>query len=305
MDTGAVLVTGATGYLGSNVVGALVERAENVHVLVRSASGVKEVGKRWGKVGVHVYDGSVGSVDHAVVESKATFVVHLASLFLATHSPGQIGPLLESNILLGTQVLEASANNGVYGIVNTGTSWQHYGGEEYDPVCLYAATKQAFEDIVEFYVRASGLKCLTIKLFDTYGPNDTRRKIINVLMSSLFSAEAIQLTEGRQVLDLLYVDDVVNAYICAVERLRSHGVVGHERYAIGAKRRYSLREVVAVIERATGRKLRAEWGKRPYREREVMSPWEPAEYLPGWEPKVSLEDGVRKVYEALVEARGR
>ena len=69
---------------------------------------------------------------------------------------------MSSNITFGTQLVEAMVANGCYQFVNTGTSWQHYENDEYNPVNLYAATKQAFEDILRYYVETSALRVITL-----------------------------------------------------------------------------------------------------------------------------------------------
>ena len=63
---------------------------------------------------------------------------------------------------------------GVKILVNTGTSWQHYENKDYSPVNLYAATKQSFEAILQYYVEVASLKAITLKLFETYGLDDPR-----------------------------------------------------------------------------------------------------------------------------------
>ena len=75
-------------------------------------------------------------------------IIHLASLYLASHRPDQVADLVNANILLGTSLLEAAKLAGVRWFLNTGTIWQNYQSpecsDEYHPVNLYAATKQAF-----------------------------------------------------------------------------------------------------------------------------------------------------------------
>src|SRR4051812_1833664 len=91
-----------------------------------------------------------GSTERIVARLKACkpdVVFHLASLFVSDHRVQDVQNLVESNLLFGTQLLEAMAQAGVKRIINTGTSWQcpH-------PFNLYAATKQAFESILGYYV---------------------------------------------------------------------------------------------------------------------------------------------------------
>jgi nucleoside-diphosphate-sugar epimerase len=230
-----------------------------------------------------------------VRETRPSVVFHLASLFLAQHEVADVTPLLTSNVLFGTQLAEAMAANGVTRLVNTGTSWQHYENADYDPVCLYAATKQAFEDILAHYVSVCGLRAVTLKLFDTYGPDDPRPKLFTLLRKVAESQQPLAMSPGDQMIDLVYIDDVVDAFLAAAGRLEGGSVANHERYAVSSGRPIRLRDLVALYGRVAGVPMPIEWGKRPYRPREVMTTWDRGNPPPGWAPKVGLEDGIARM----------
>ena len=140
-----------------------------------------------------------------VNEANPEIVFHLASLFLAQHTLEDIERLVQSNLLFGVQIAEAITLQGVTKLINTGTSWQHYENEDYNPVCLYAATKQAFEDMLKFYVEASKLKVITLKLFDTYGPDDSRPKLFTLLRKVAQEQTELAMSPGEQLIDLVYM----------------------------------------------------------------------------------------------------
>lgn len=112
-------------------------------------------------------------------------VIHIASLTSVTHDYSTIENLLRSNIEFPTKLLEAMEVAGVKKFINTGTTWQNYNSADYEPVNLYAATKQAFEDILKYYIFAKGFSSITLRLFDTYGPNDTRKNLYHYLIDWL------------------------------------------------------------------------------------------------------------------------
>src|SRR5690606_8610300 len=99
------------------------------------------------------------------------------------------------------------------------------------------------------------------------------------------------LSPGEQKIDLLHVRDVVDAFVIAASRARPAGV---EEFYLRAPERLRLRELVERFSRETGRVVSAEFGKRPYRAREVMEPWDEGEVLPGWSPRVGLGEGLRE-----------
>jgi nucleoside-diphosphate-sugar epimerase len=224
-------------------------------------------------------------------------VIHLASLFLKDHKTDDIPGLIVSNILLGTCLLEASKQSHVKWFINTGTYWQHYENNQYTPVNLYAATKQSFEDIAKFYIETSNLIFVTIKLNDTFGPDDTRSKIMNLLMKHAKTKEVLKLSPGEQIMEITYIENIVDFYFCLIDLLENGNTIElkGKSFSPKATTRLSLKQLVKVFEEEIGQQLNLEWGGHSYRNREVMNPWENAESLPGWREKISIREGIRRL----------
>jgi nucleoside-diphosphate-sugar epimerase len=203
-------------------------------------------------------------------------------------------------VLFSTQLAEAMAANSVTKIINVGTSWQHYEDDDYNPVNLYAATKQAFRAMLKYYIEVFGFRVINLELFDTYGPNDQRGKLFALLDNLRKGGDTIGMSPGAQRLDPIYIDDVTEAFIIALERLESGSVSDEETYSVGSGRSIQLRELVKIYEDETGVTLNIEWGGRPYRTREVMQPWSRGVALPGWSPRTSLREGIRRILQADV-----
>lgn len=155
------------------------------------------------------------------------------------------------------------------------------------------ATKQAFEDVLKFYVEASKLKVITLKLFDTYGQDDPRPKLFTLLRKVAEEQAELAISPGEQLIDLVYIDDVVDAYFLDAKRLMDNKVSNMEEYAISSGNPISLKELVAVYSRTIGKPLPIEWGGRAYRSREVMVPWNKGKKLPGWKTKIGLIEGIK------------
>lgn len=291
------LVTGATGFVGSNVVRRLVREGWQVHILSRADSRMPAAAE-FSQVTNHIHDGSTESMVRCVEQAKPDVVFHLASLFLSQHATKDIDALIQSNVLFGNQLLEAMRVNEVKCIINTGTSWQHFNNENYNPVCLYAATKQAFEALLEYYTQACGIKAITLKLFDTYGPNDPRPKLFHLLNKAATSGEALDMSAGEQLIDLVHIDDVVEAYLIAANLLLEGKVEQHETYAVTSGQPLPLKELVQQYAKVTKQTVNVNWGARPYRYREVMNTWSRGKVLPGWNAMVELQRGIINVSES-------
>jgi nucleoside-diphosphate-sugar epimerase len=298
------LLTGSAGFTGSYVLRALLQAGWQVDILIRPTSELGMIKDITSKVGVHIYNGTLDDAMHIVSTTSPDLVIHLASMVVGEHKPEEVTALIESNILLGTQLLESMAKVGIKYFVNTGTYWEHFQGGEYSPVGLYAASKFAFQNILQYYVELKGINSVTLKLYDAYGMNDPRAKLMNLLVRAAETDELILMTEGNQKIDLIHVLDVAEAYISAARRLLNGLVRGHEIYGVGTGNHLTVREVVAMVESICGKKLNIEWGKRPYREREVMVPCR-LESLPGWRPRIELEKGIAMLFQAREIDNGR
>lgn len=290
------IITGATGFIGFHLASRLVAEGWLVHAIVRPESKTLPLRQLGNLITIHRHYGSTVEMIDIVKEAKPDIVFHLASLFLAQHQPRDIAPLMMSNITFGSQLLEAMVLNGVERLINTGTSWQHFEGKEYSPVCLYAATKQAFEAVLAYYIESTSLQAITLKLFDTYGPNDERPKLFQMLEKALREHKDLLMSPGEQLIDLVYIEDVVRAYLIAAERLLDgKSVQKSETFAVSSGNPRKLKDIVAAFESVTGKKLPIVWGGRPYRPREVMAPWDKGKTLPGWQPLMDLEAGMKKL----------
>ena len=183
---------------------------------------------------------------------KAEVGIHLATVYRSEHQAGDIVPLIHANVLIGTQLAEAMTRHGCLNLVNAGTVWQHFQDRPYDPVNLYAATKQAFEDILEYYVQVKQLRVITLKLYETFGPDDDRPKLLPMLRQVAGQGTEVPLTAGEQHMHMVYIDDAVAAFAGAADRLLEGQVRGHERYAVPAPKTVSVREFVEPGAKSAG-----------------------------------------------------
>lgn len=292
------LLTGATGFIGGHLTRALLREGWELHLIVLPDQGLGTIDDLQESVRVYPHDGTTGQLLELVAAIKPDVVFHLASLFLAQHTPADIEPLIRSNVLFATQLAEAMTAAGCRLLVNTGTSWEHYGNSAYEPVNLYAASKQAFEVMLAYYLETSPLTVITLKLFDTYGPDDPRPKLFTLLNKVTAAGEPLAMSPGEQLIDLVYIDDIVRAFLMAADRLLAGKAAGHERYAVSSGSPLHLRDLIELYGRVVGKVLPIKWGGRPYRPREVMVPWNSGSSLPGWQPKVGLEEGIKRMMQA-------
>lgn len=287
------LLTGVTGFVGSHLARVLLADGVEVHAVVRTGAHLERIAALGPDLRLHVDEGG-GSLDDAVGAARPDVAFHLATRFVTRHVPGEVGDLVADNVTFGTRLAEALVGSGAT-LVNTGTAWQHVDGAAYAPKNLYAATKQAFEDVLVHYRRNAGLATVTVNLFDTYGPDDHRPKLIAALVGAVRSGEALAMTSGDQLIDLVHVDDVVAALRLAVTVAADQAGPGAAEvgpFGAGSGAPRTIREVVEVLGRVAGRPVPVRWGERPDGTDDMRTPWDAGPPVPGWAPVVPLDEGL-------------
>ena len=286
-----ILITGATGFIGKNLITSL-EQKYDIFLLIRETTELTFVSN----YNYFCFKDNIDELSNYIKKNNITGVVHLASLYVAQHKSDQVKELILSNVYLGTAIIEASIKADVVWFINTGTFWQNYihDEEQYCPVNLYAASKQAFADMAKFYTESYPIKFVTLKLCDTYGPKDTRRKILNLFKDISITGESLDMSEGNQVLDILFIDDVINGFEKLIEMMKKpNSEIIKDEYVLTSSKKYRLKDLAKIFTEITGQNLNINWGKKEYRKREVMIPWERGLKLPNWEPLYTFEDGIK------------
>lgn len=295
---GRILVTGATGFVGSYIVPKLINDGWSVFAVGRdSTSWEKLAPDIKGEVRTVLWSRDIHANIETVKEINPDVVLHLATHFVGQHKPEDIDALAESNIHFGMQLAEAcAATESDLVFINVGTIWQHADSKPYAPTTLYAATKQAFADILRFYSDYDFFRVINLKLTDSYGPNDPRRKLWSVLIETAKSGNPLDMSPGEQLIDPIYIDDIVSALLVAIS-LGQTNKNQFAEYRVAADA-VTVREIVQRFQDVTGTTLNINWGAMPYRLKERFEPWEYGEMLPGWQPKVSLDEGIARIWKA-------
>lgn len=291
------IITGATGYIGSHVLKYLLFKGWDIHVVADPRFGYDNIKDVFNKIDIFEYEGDVNSLCSYFQRINADVVFHLAAAVITNYTPVQVPVLIQSNIQFGAEILEAMKQSNLKLIVSTGSYWQNYNSDEYNPVDLYAATKEAFEKIVKYYVEAFDFRHINLRLFDVYGKGDKRPKLWNILKQIAGTDEVIDISPGEQLLDMVYISDVCSAYEQAFYILHNQKNIRNEIYGVYTKNRKPLKDIIELYANIIGKPILVNFGGRPYKKREVMTPTDKIQILPGWEAQVNLKEGLKMVVD--------
>ncbi len=312
--TGKVLVTGAGGFIGSNVVEELVSAGYDVRALVhyngRGDRGM--LGRLSSDVlrSIEVLSGDV--TDAAMVRSLVSgcdAVCHLAALIGIPYSYLAPASYVSTNVVGTMNILEACRDASVRRVVVTSTS-EVYGTAQYAPIdelhplqaqSPYSASKIGADKLAESFFRSFDLPVVTLRPFNTYGPRQSARAIIpTVLTQALSGSKRIELGSLDPKRDLTFVQDTAHAFRLAVETPGIEGETIHfgsgQAISIGDLARKCLEivgseaELVSRTERV--RPDKSEVGL-------LLCNAQKANRLLGWTSKISLEQGLRQTADYL------
>jgi nucleoside-diphosphate-sugar epimerase len=290
------LLSGATGFIGEHLALRLIKDGWTVGLLVRDEERLApELRKLCGDDHIFILNGEFENLSQSIQSFKPEIVFHLASLYQASHKSEDLESLIESNLRFPTLLLEAVTENNIPYFINCGSAGQHFNNADYDPLSLSTAMKQAFEDLIEYYVKNRELKAVTLKFYDTYGPNDPRLKILNVFAEAAKSGKTLPMGDPAQELNLVYIDDVVFAFLSAAKFVGEQAPQTHNIYAVQATESITLQELVSKFETIKGVKLNLGWNEIKRRGLAKAELWRKGERLPNWKPKISLETGLKLI----------
>lgn len=295
-----VLVTGANGFLGSEICAALLAADYQVTAMVRASANIDRLHKVAPAARIAKTETDWRNIESVVIDAEPDIVIHAAAAMDAGDDIEAAENLIAANVLYPSRLIAAAKTAGVKGFITVGTAWQHNQGEGYEPVNLYAASKQAFDDVLRYYA-AAGLPCVSLHMFDTYGHLDTRPKLVNLLFKLARTGEAMAMSPGDQEINLVHVSDAAAAFAVMVRRMLEHNVNGFETYAVSGGKPMPLRSLAALAEKISGNDININWGARDYRPREVMHVWRGGAPVPGWSPKISLEEGLKRLWQEHAE----
>lgn len=280
------IITGGTGYIGSHLVRRLINEEWEVALITHLNSAKDTFPEIINKLSIFQYSGNISELINFFQSFKADAVFHLAAAVLTNPSESQIPVLIDSNIKFGTEILEAMVKSDTKLFISTGTYWQNYNGFQYNPVDLYASTKEAFEKILKYYTDALEIRAITLRLYDVYGQDDTRPKIWNLLRDIAGTDKCIDMSPGLQEIDLVDVSDIVEAYLCAYYYISANTSIKNEVFSVRTGISRTLCEVVNDYKKFLGKEIQINWGGREYKKREMMKLYDPYETLPNWQSRI-------------------
>jgi dTDP-glucose 4,6-dehydratase len=296
-----VVVTGATGFIGSHLIPKLIDKGYDVWSMERYVTGRIGQTHRVKTVYADLVDGF--TVRKALRTVQPDVVIHLASISPVAFSFDHPQEVMQTN-LIGTINLAESCLREIHNFSQflfAGTS-EEYGNngfnvqKEDNPLCPcspYAVSKAACEHYLNYMKEAYDFPVTILRPFNTYGRKNDYHFLIEKIVVQMLTRDVVQLVDPTPVRDWLYVEDHVNAYLTCLGNPKAMG----EIFNFCTRKGYTVKETVDKIAKLVEFKGEISWGSAPQRPAEskvIIGSYDKAKRMLGWEPKYSLEEGLKE-----------
>lgn len=299
-----VLVTGADGFMGSHLTERLVNEGANVSAFIRSSSGangyrIKNIDHLRGKVNIIAGDISIGESVNLIRDNKPEIIFHLAAIAYVNYSFSHPVEVMNTNVGGTLNVLEAcrsldlirvvvQSSSEVYGTALTSSIDENH---PLNPTSPYAASKLAADRYAYSYWKTYGLPIAIIRPFNTYGPRHTYDVIPRFIRLVLEEKPPTIYGSGEQRRDFTYVSDMVRAILLMGSSPKAVGEVVN----FGTGKDVSIIEVAQKIIEIAGVHVKPLFlAERMAEVNRLCCNYEKAKRLFGWEPQISIDEGLRR-----------
>ncbi len=285
-----ILLVGTTGFLGSYLLKSFIKSGYEVIALKRSSSNTYRIDE---------YLNSIIIYDIDKTELSSIFKNHKIDIVINTVTnygriDNKISSILDTNLIFGLKLLEESINSNVNIFINTDTLLER----NLNP---YSLSKAQLVDWMKF-LSNKNTKMINIRIEHMYGPKDDENKFIYWLINQLKqNVEKIDLTSGIQKRDFIYIDDIVNAYEIIIQNINTFS--NYEEFELGSGNSIEVKNFVEKIYEEISNKqtlnTKLNFGIISYRDNENMEMKANIQKLTnlGWRPKISIENGIKKILE--------
>jgi nucleoside-diphosphate-sugar epimerase len=311
-----VLVTGASGFIGSHLTRRLVSEGADVHALTSAVSAVYPLRLVDLRGSITLHEGSLAdrtAMQNLARRAKPDYVFHLGAYTHVLKSWSRIDECVQTNVAGTVNLLQALAESGYRRFVSVGTS-EIYGDvpvpfietEPVNPISPYAVAKHAAERFCQIFADAYGWPIVMLRPFNAYGPAQSPDRIVPEIIVSALRGNDLLMTEGRQTREMNYVEDLIDGFILAAV---TTGVEG-ELFNVGSGEEVSMADLARTVLGLMGDPVEARLGALPERPTEIArmrSDSSKARKVLGWEPRHTLAAGLAKTiawYRAELERAG-
>jgi len=282
-----ILITGSTGFIGSNLLKDLYPK-NKIFVVLRNRSKNNKIIKSYKNIKIISYN-EFDELNKKLKKLTIDIVIHCATHYVKKHKYKDLLELNKSNILFGNVILENLKNMKTKKFINFSTIWEDYNSIKDNSCNLYSVYKKSFGNLINYYSKILlSVSFFNIMISDTFGENDNRPKIINILKKNHKYNRVTKITSKNLFINLLNVKDIIKAINIIIKKNIKTG-----KYLIKNNTSYKIIDLISTFNKNTKKKLKIKW----LSEKIINEKIYPYKKLKGWSPKKSSKIDIIKIIQ--------
>jgi nucleoside-diphosphate-sugar epimerase len=295
-----VLITGANGFIGSHVVQRMVQEKALVSVMVRESSDLWRIEELIKDIDIHLVDlRDSSSVDTCIKQIKPDFIFHVGAYGVDSRQKDYY-TATSTNIIGTMNLLNSVKDIGCKKFINVGTCMEYGDKKEIiredsylEPDSIYGSTKASATIIAHQIAAENNISLVTLRPFGIFGEKEGSHKFFPYIILSILEGKEVNLTPCEQYRDYCYIDNIMDGFVLAAK----NEDIKNQIFNIASGEIFKLKHFVDIIYKEVGLKNQPNFGALPYRKNEVWKQQPDTtkiKTLLNWEPKVSLEEGIKR-----------
>jgi CDP-3, 6-dideoxy-D-glycero-L-glycero-4-hexulose-4-reductase len=278
-----ILITGSTGFVGSNIINLLLKKNVYIYDVLRNKNkkNKKIINFKKNKKYSPIFYKNFNELERKLKKIKIDIVVNCATYYTAKNNIKSIENLVQTNIIFCSVILEILKNK-IKKFINFGSMMEYSRGNHFSPKNFYAITKFSFQKIEEFYkLNNKNIKFYDLKLYETYGDNDVRKKIIPTIIKSYSHNKSIKIVSKKLKMNFIHIESLVKAIYMIIFNKIKEG-----EYCLKNNKFIKIQQLINSLNKKLKKKIKTKYLSK----KNISNSSKQLKKFPYWNDKKNLEE---------------
>ena len=278
-----ILITGSTGFVGSNILNLLLKKNVYIYDVLRNKNKknkkIRDLKKN--KNYSPIFYKKFNDLERELKKIKIDIVINCAAYYTGKNDIKNIENLVQTNIIFCSVILE-SLKNKIKKFINFGSMMEYSHGNQFSPKNFYAITKYTFQKIEEFYkLNYKNIKFYDLKLYETYGDNDVRKKIIPTIIKSYSKNKSVKIVSKNLIMNFVHIESLVKVIYMIIFNKIKEG-----EYCLKNNKFIKIQKLINTLNKKLKKKIKVKY----LSSKNISNSTKQLKKFPYWNDKKNLED---------------